>query len=205
MASRPTAGEVSVDLGGFKSSVDKQFSYLVRWIIGLYALIAAIIGGGFLLRADLGRIEGQIARSGAEIEGLRRDVSSLQQEMRSLQKSASDNTASQNRMLSAMQRQIASGFAEINNKLPAVSSNPLIALSTDEEQTIRTLLGVTAGPAKSAKYGIGDLLSGTVPFPDEVVAKVPKLKGFTYAKDPDNGSVLVADNRGRVVAVISPA
>ena len=189
----------------FKSSVDKQFSYLVRWIIGLYALIAAIIGGGFLLRADLGRIEGQIARSGAEIEGLRRDVSSLQQEMRSLQKSASDNTASQNRMLSAMQRQIASGFAEINNKLPAVSSNPLIALSTDEEQTIRTLLGVTAGPAKSAKYGIGDLLSGTVPFPDEVVAKVPKLKGSTYAKDPDNGSVLVADNRGRVVAVISPA
>ena len=192
-------------MGGFKPSVDKQFSYLVRWIIGLYALIAAIIGGGFLLRADLGRIKGQIARSGAEIEGLRRDVSSLQQEMRSLQKSASDNTASQNRMLSAMQRQIASGFAEINNKLPAVSSNPLIALSTDEEQTIRTLLGVTAGPAKSAKYGIGDLLSGTVPFPDEVVAKVPKLKGFTYAKDPDNGSVLVADNRGRVVAVISPA
>jgi hypothetical protein len=183
-SSRPIVGEVNVDLAGFKSNVEKQFGYQVRWIVGLYVLIGTLIGGGFLLRGDLGRIEGQIAKATAEIEALRRDVTSLQ-----------TNSTSQRELLSTMRGEIASGLAEINSKLP---SNPaqLLALSADEEQVIRDLLGVPKGPSNMApKYGIGDSIVGALPFPEDLVAKVPKLKGFRCGKDP-NGSVLIPNSRG---------
>jgi len=67
MAERTTAKEVSIDLAGFKTSVDKQFVLSFKLIFGLYTLLGAIIGGGFLLRGDLADSKAQIAKSGAEL------------------------------------------------------------------------------------------------------------------------------------------
>jgi hypothetical protein len=62
MAERPTAKHVSIDLDGFKASVDKQFALLTRLMFGLFALIGAVVGGGFLLRGDLADIKVQVGK-----------------------------------------------------------------------------------------------------------------------------------------------
>ena len=211
MADRPTAKEVSIDLAGFKSSVDvqfagvdKQISLLVKMVVGVYVLLGAIVGGGFLLRSDLGDIKAKVAEEGAEITGLRRDVTALQSRISALDKNTSDLAAAQSQML-AIQGQINNSLIQINSKLPPVPATQLLALGPDEEQIIRDFFGMAKGPASEPpKYRIGDSITGTTTMPDSLVLKLPKLKGFTYAKDPSNGSVLIADN-GRVVAIIARA
>ena len=67
MATSPTAKEVSVDLAGFKASVDQQFKavdqrldLIVKLIFAMFALFPMIVGGGFLLRNDLSEVKTEV-------------------------------------------------------------------------------------------------------------------------------------------------
>jgi hypothetical protein len=211
MADRTTAKEVSIDLAGFKSSVDKQFSLLTKAVFGFYALMVAVIGGGFLLHRDLSDIKAQISKSDEGITGLRRNLTSVQGRMGVLEKNTSDIVTTQKdiavvqRQILAAQGQIVASLGRIDSRLGSPLAVQPLALSPGEEQSIRDFFGIPKGLAKTPKYGIGDVIQNSAPVPDDLAAKVPRLKGFTYAKDPDNGSVLIVDITGHVVAVVGPA
>jgi hypothetical protein len=203
MSERTTAKHVSIDLDGFKSSVDKQFAFLFKLVFGVYALIGAVVGGGFLLRTDLGEIKAQGVKSDTEIVGLRRDMTGVQERVKELEKTTSSQISSLQKEVTERGDKIIASLTEINSKLPTQS--PLLSLSRNEEQLIRDFFGISKVPAKGpSKYSLGDVVPNTIPMPDSLIAKVPKLKGFAYAKDPNNGSILIVDGRAQVVAVVVP-
>jgi hypothetical protein len=212
MADRPTAKEVSIDLAGFKDSVDRQFSgvdkqiaLLTRLVFGLYALLFAVVGGGFLLRSDIGDLKAKVAENAAEITALRRDVGTVQTRLGTIEKGTSDLAAGQAQILT-LQNQIVSTLALMNDRLPQSQGNQLVALSADEQQAIREFFDVKGTAKGPAKFRIGDTAPDTKPVPDALVAKIPKLRGLAYAFDPGSGSVLIVSlTTMRVVAVIAPA
>jgi hypothetical protein len=212
MADRPTAKEVSIDLAGFKDSVDRQFAgvdkqiaLLLRLVFGLYALLFAVVGGGFLLRSDIGDLKAKLAENAAEIAALRRDLGTAQAHIGTIEMSTSGLASGQAQVLS-LQNQIVAALALMNEKLSQGQSNQPLVLSTDEQQAIREFFGIK-GPVKGpAKYRVGDTAPDTKPMPDALVAKIPLLTGLSYAFDPGSGSVLIVTlPTMRVVAIIAPA
>lgn len=200
MAERTTAKEVSIDLAGFKSSVDKQISLLTRLVLGIYVLIGAVVGGGFLLRTDLGEIKVEEAKTGEKVDGLRRDVTAVQDRIGKLTSDISDSQ----KQIAAMQTEIVADLAHIDAKLPAPAIS-VLALSPDEEEVIRFFFGLPKGlPSAPSKYKIGDVPFNVKPIPNSLVAKLPRLKGLGYTTDPNNGSILICDAVGRIVAIVAP-
>ena len=204
MADRPTAKEVSVDLAGFKDSVDKQIGLLTRLVFGLYALLVAIIGGGFLLRNDIGDLKAKLAESTAEVGALRRDLGALQTHVGAIEKSGSDLASGQTQIL-ALQNQVVNTLAQMADRLNPGQSNPLFALSASDQQSIRDYFGIKGPATGTPKYRLGDIVTDTKPVPDALIAKVPGLRGFAFTNDPGSNSlVIVSQPASRVVAVISP-
>jgi hypothetical protein len=204
---------LSRDIGSPQSSVDKQFENVNRqiarsdyYIFGLYGLIGAVIGGGFLLRSDLGDIKAQVVKSGAEIEGLRRDMTTVQGRIGAIETNTSQIVSGQNQMV-AIQRQMAVNLEQINSKISAAPTPQLLALSPDEEQTIREFFGLNKGQPspEKPKYGFGEIISDAKPLPNDLVTKLPKLKGFKYTFDPSNNSALIVGADDRIVAIIKQA
>jgi hypothetical protein len=203
MIDRPTsAGLVQVDLNGFKASVDKQFEAAQRqfglsnkMIFGIYAL---------LFGAALGAIGGGIAIY-REIDGLKADLKiDIASTKAEVTRSRSDFAGFQDRLmrledrLTAGQGQVNTGLAQINDSLGALrrdlAPTPSLVLSPIEEQ---------ARAKEPPKYRIGDLVMNASAFPNEILAKAPRLKDFMYLKD-QNGSVVIVGMNDRVVALVVP-
>jgi hypothetical protein len=199
MPDRLTTREVKADVEGVKTSVDRQYTL----VLGMYGLIAAVVGGGFLLRSDIGDIKKELGQSSAEITGLRRDMTTVQARLDAIAKNTSDLASGQTQLIS-LQNQIGALLTQMNNKLP---TQPLVvvALGPMEEQIVRDFFGLSKISKEPSRYTVGDTLPGASPIPEQLYSKVPRLKGLNYAKDPANGSLLVADALNRVVAIISPA
>jgi hypothetical protein len=123
-----------------------------------------------------------------------------------LDKSAADLASGQSRIVT-LQGNISSTLAQINDKIPQGQGVQVLALSGGEQQIIRDFFGVPKGPAtQPPKFKVGDAAPDATAIPDDLVAKVPQLKGLAYAKDAGNGSVLiVALPARRVIAIIAPA
>jgi hypothetical protein len=208
---RPTQADiVQVDLDGFKASVDKQFEATQRqfglankMILGIYALLfgAALgaIGGGIAVYREIGEakqtLETQIVATKAEVSASRRDFDTIQ-----------DRVGKIEERLTTGQGQLSTGLASINESIASLRRDltPAIVLTPTEEDAIRSVFFLPKGPPKAPpKYKIGDVISGASSFPDEILAKAPRLKDFRYAKDP-NGSVMIIGANDRVVAVVAP-
>jgi hypothetical protein len=214
MATSPTAREVSVDLAGFKSSVDQQFTslnaalhratdavdkrldFVIRLVFAMFAIFPIVIGGGFLLRSEIGDVKIELGKIGVQVSGLREDLSRIEKRPdRAL-------TVSDPQIL-ALQTQMNSILRRIEERLNN-SSVPPIALAEEEKQVIRAFLGVK--PSKeAAKYSVGDVVSGAKDLPDALVSKLPKLQGLRFLFDPFNGSALLVAADNRIVAIVEPA
>lgn len=203
MPERTTAKEVSIDLAGFKSSVDKQMTLLMRLIFGVYVVIGAVVGGGFLLRSDLGDIKAELAKTAEKVDTLRRDATVMQEHISKLPSDIADSQEQTSATLAALRTEIRSDLSRIYSRLPGPEVAPL-NLSVDETNTIRFFFGLpaTPNPKISIKYRIGDVPYNVKPIPDNLVEKVPGLAGLGYTKDPDTGSVLICDPMSRIVAIV---
>jgi hypothetical protein len=66
-------------------------------------------------------------------------------------------------------------------------------------------LGLRSRISGPPNFKLGDWVptTSTKPLPDQLIAKLPKLKEVSYLID-SNGWAILADTRGRVVAVVGP-
>ncbi len=218
----PTPSEVAIDLAGFKASVDQQFkslttsvdqqfkslttlvtekieslSKLVWWMVGIIVLI---IGSGGLLYRESGEVKGELGKVGVQITALREDISRIEKRF-ATPVPANDATTQQS--LAQMNLTL----RRIEEKLSGPPSPIELSLTDAERDIIRSFLGLNKGPPKvRAKYQIGEAYSGAVnEFPNELVGKLTKLKGFKFAYDPNNGSALIISADNRVVAIVEQA
>jgi hypothetical protein len=216
MANTPTAKEVSIDLAGFKSSVDQQFTslkgalaqaeiaidkrldFVAKLVFAMFAIFPISIAGGFFLRNEISDVKIELGKIGVQISGLREDLSRIEKRGDKPPVSVSDP------QIIALQTQMNFVLHRIEDRLNNSSVPPAIALTEDEKQLIRNYLGVK--PSKeAAKYSVGDVVSGAIDLPDALVSKLPKLQGLRYLKDPNNGSALLVARDNRIVAIIEPA
>lgn len=205
MATSPTAKEVSVDLAGFKSSVDQQFKAVdkqldlaVKLIFAMFAIFPIIIGGGFLLRSDLGEVKVELGKIVVQVSALREDMNrNANRADKSAQISDPQALALQSQMNSALRR--------IEDKLNVSPPTPL-ALSDEEKSLIRLFFNLNKGPSREpAKYSIGDVFTGAMELPTDLVRKLNKLKELRVGLDPSNGSVLLVGADDRIVAIVEKA
>jgi hypothetical protein len=222
MAERTTAKEVKIDLDGFKASMERQFSLMFRWIAGLYVLFGGVVATGLLVQVE-------VARNGVEITGLRRDFTVLQRDIASVQR---DVTAVHERFaglakgvsglesgvarIAGLQEQMladqrnvstnmSAALSRIDRRLPEINPLGLLALDANERQTIRSYFGVPKEKSSGLKVSLGEQVSGPVDLvPDELVAKVPKLKGIRYNRDPATGSILFVGYDDRIIGIVEP-
>ena len=143
MTSSPTAKEVSVDLSGFKSSVDQQFKSLkdevdkrldliLKLIFAMFGIFPIIAGGGFLLRNDLGEVKVELGKIGVQISALHEDLSRIEKR---IDKPVQISDA----QILALQTQLNSVLRRIEDKLNVSASGPL-ALTDDDKNLIRSIL-----------------------------------------------------------------
>jgi hypothetical protein len=224
MATSPTAKEVSVDLAGFKSSVDQQFkhvdtkidaaqraidgqlSLILRAIAALFTLIPMIIGGGFLLRSDLNEVKVELGRTGEKITALGDRISVLGDDVgriRTAQKPDPEAVADRAQITFALRR--------IENKL---NGNAPITLTEDEKNLVRSFLKIAGPPKGKGQYKVGDLINPSIDLgvfrravlvPDDLANKAPVLSGLRLSVDPVNGSALVIAADNHIVAIVDSA
>jgi hypothetical protein len=206
MATSPTAKEVSVDLAGFKSSVDQQFKAVdkqldlaVKLIFAMFAIFPIIIGGGFLLRSDLGEVKVELGKIGVQVSALREDVNRIA-------KRAENAAQISDPQVLALQTQMNSALRRIEDKLNVSPSTPL-ALTDDEKSLIRLYFNLNkGGPSKEpAKYAVGDLFTGAKELPTDLISKLSRLKGLRVGFDPSDGSALLVAADDRIVAIVEQA
>jgi hypothetical protein len=203
MATGPTAREVNLDLAGFKSSVEKQFgavSLLLYWLLGIGV---AILGIGFTLLTQIWANHTETATLGERIAALSKDVNRVEKHLEDSDKNSA-SIADLARQTLAFQGTMNSTLSRIEDKLN--SKSQALNLSDDDERIIRNFFGLDKGPPKyKPKYAIGDVVFDTKAVPDDLVAKLPKLRGLTMSFDPGNGSVLFVGTGNRIVGVVEPA
>src|SRR5258708_3799083 len=96
-----TAKEVSVDLTGFKDSVEKQFAHLSKLVFFLYPILIGIIGGGFLLHKELGDIKASSAQTGEKVESLKNELVAAKERLRAIETSTSEVAAAHRQVVAA--------------------------------------------------------------------------------------------------------
>jgi len=210
MADRTTAKEVKIDLDGFKGGVDRQFSWVVRWIAGLYLVGGAIVGGGFLIRSDLGGVQKEIATNSAEITGLRRDIEGVQKRLDAFGKGITDFDSRLGKIGSAQddivsaQREAVTALRRIERRFPELSPVDTLSLDPKDRQIIRDFFKLVPGKSKSAQVNIGETVKDAIPVPDDLATNVPRLRGLLYARDVESGAVVFVNITGRAIGIVEP-
>jgi hypothetical protein len=178
--------------------VDKQLDLVLKLIFAMFAIFPIIIGGGFLLRSDLGEVKVELGKIGVQVSALRED-------MNRIAKRAENPAQISDPQVLALQTQMNSALRRIEDKLNFSPSTPL-ALSDDEKSLIRLFFNLNKGPSKEpARYSVGDVFAGAKELPADLVYKLSRLKGLRVGFDPSNGSALLVAADDRIVAIVEQA
>ena len=183
--------EVSIDLSGFKQSVDRQFAYTHRLIFYVGAVLLAMAGGGFAIYKQIGDLQ-------SDVTGLQHDVSAINERLTKIEKYGSDSAESQGKIQTLL--------SQINTRLAASQTQDIgpfapVDLNSNERALVAKFLGAKP-EATPPKFSLGDLVSGEAvkPLPAQLVAAVPKLAGakFTF----NSGWIILTGAGNRVVATV---
>jgi hypothetical protein len=104
-----------------------------------------------------------------------------------------------------LQAQATTSLARVDARM-FVPAFKALRLKPEEEQFIRDFFGLTGASTVSTRYWIGETnTEAAAPIPDDLVVKLPLLKGLNFAKDPQNGAILITDGANRIVAIVPSA
>jgi hypothetical protein len=188
--------EVAIDLEAFKREVEPRFTHLntlVYWILAV--IVGAAASGGFAIYKLTGDIEKNLAGLSQNVVDLSKTVSDLSDRVK-----AHDQRVVREPNLQPLLDELRRMGSVLQAVRPA---NPdRLALSSDERNIILSFLapGPVTGPVE---VEIGDRIPTAFlkPIPDNLAAKLPKLKGLSYALS--NGTPVIAQANGRVIAIVT--
>jgi hypothetical protein len=89
---------------------------------------------------------------------------------------------------------------------PTVGTAPRLAFTEEEKAQVRHSLKLEGPPSKAPpKYALGETVTDSKQIPDRLLTKLPKLKGFRLATDPNTGSALFVDTTDHIIALVPKA
>jgi hypothetical protein len=192
-----SAKEVNVNLTSFKASVDKQFAAVDKVLYLLIGIGLTIVGVGFAFQREIASIEQKLDNSASQISAIERRLEKIETNVDAGVKTQLEAKALQGDILAVLGKI----SDNINN-----SPIQIFPLTEDDKKVIREFFGIDRGPSRfKPKYLVGQFVTGAVPIADELVAKLPKLSGLKTFRDPENGSVLLVGDLGRIVSIVAPA
>jgi hypothetical protein len=136
----------------------------------------------------------------ASVKGLSDQVTRIEGDLKEVRNLTVDSRTSAKRILEIVER-----IDERQQRIAPTPPFQPLTLSDGEAQLVRNRLGVPPLTAPIGKIKIGDALpeTQTKPFPDDLVAKLPKLKGARFfVDDANNGVALVDVISNKVFAII---
>lgn len=183
---------VAIQLDEFRKSIEERVGWLralVWTLLGFVGTLIALVGGVYWL---FGGLPDRITRMQDDIKELRSDFRGVLSESRNVRGELKDARS-----------EILTALARIESKQGQPGTR-VASLSESESKIIRDRLGLPPVTNEPGKFKIGDLLSegSTKPLPDDLVAKLPKLKGARFASDINNALLLVDGVSGQIFAII---
>jgi hypothetical protein len=138
----------------------------------------------------------QISTLKAEIAALKREAAATKEKLGKLEKGMADVATAQTDLVAALSRTDTRGW-------PARGS---MTLSDDEKRLVRSMIRVAPrAPGTAQTINVDDAIpsSALIPIPEQLMEKLPKLKGARFTVDR-NGAIAIVGPHGRVEIVISP-
>ena len=143
-------------------------------------------------------VVGQFTAVKIQITGLKNDVAGLREKLAKLEANVVAAPPLANE---------AKGGADA--RMPAIPvRTPPFSLTRDEIQLIRDFIKVPPAPPGAARnINVGDILPDTAlaPLPDQIMEKLPKLRGARFTVDRNGAIVVVAPGTNRVDVIIDPS
>jgi len=173
------------DLGKLEGSVDvlKQLTFAV---IGI---LTVIVGGGIALFVQIHSVSSDLEMAKTELSG----------RLARVEGAAIGLTAGQSDVSGSLSR-IEKRIAE----LAPLPQSPVLTLSSDDRMIIRTVLKFDPDQAYKGIGHLGDALPDAKLFdyPDELLSKIPALKGTRYTFDAKGQLLIVSLAEQRVIAIV---
>jgi hypothetical protein len=191
MSEPKTIREVNYVVQGVKEALDGRITLLQMGVGACLTIIIAVAGGGFALHKEIASVDSKLS---------------------ALQASINERTSKLSAEIAALpnnQKQLQEALARIEARLPAPTP-PIqlvgMQLTPEETRVLRDFFRAF-GVGKGGPYKLGDkipdeALSST---PDEIVARIAKLKGTKVVVDSTGSIVLTAGLSNQVIAIIPPS
>jgi hypothetical protein len=199
-----TFREMNIWLGEFRAGLENRLDGILERFSDLKTWVGAIFGSIVTLVVAVGGLYAYVYFGVlTKIDDLKTDllakIGALQQSIAVLESQSKELKATNDRMLSTL---LSTGRND--QRLPtSPPSGPEITASDALfiRQFVKTSPITTATPQK---IKVGDQLSDATltPLPDDLIARLPKLKGVRYSIDPENNLIALADPSGRVFALV---
>jgi hypothetical protein len=195
MSDPRTIREVNIATGGMEKRIK-----LLQWVGGgICALLVALLGVGIAQYRDIGKVEVDVGAIKATVEGIEKRLGLIETDLRAVR-------TDQGQILAKIQTP---PTPPAPPPTPPPRLQDLIAggfyITDAEASLIRDFL--KAGPKKPdvpSKIALWDRLpqSDTQPLPDDLAAKLPKIKGLRFTTDVNNAIALVEPSQNVVIAII---
>jgi hypothetical protein len=186
--------EVNIARKGLEDRVD----LLQKWLWGLAGLLGTVFAAAVWINVQLGEQKTDIAV-------IKTDVKNVGDRLARIEKTVDDIRSDSGQILSRISR-LEPAPRPQPTPAPSPDLRPVAGfyLTDGEAKLVRELLRTPPKSDAPAKYGLWVRVpeTDTTPLPDDVVGKIPKLKGLRYAIDPGNNAIALVEPSGSVVATI---
>lgn len=180
------------DFGRDFGKLEGSVAVLQKLSFAIIGFLGVIVVGGLGLFVQMSGIRTDLT---AQIADARLDLS---QRVAKLEGGIAQIQSSQSSALTAISR--------IETRLAGSSPVAALALSPEDERTIRGFLKFDPKRAYKRIIAIGDIISDATldEFPSDLISKVPILKGNRYTFDIKGRILIVSATSNRVRAIVFP-
>jgi hypothetical protein len=190
-----------------QAGLEARLGLLQKLILAVIGLLGAILLGAAAIYVQVGDLKTDVAVT-------KNTVATINERVAKMEKGI-DDIRSETGQIRSETGQILSRVARLDPQpvpqRPQPASPPDLRnviggfyVTEGEGKALRELLGAPQKTDAPPKIGLWQRVSEQLlkPIPDDVAAKLPKLKGLRYAIDPGNNAIALAEPSGLVIATI---
>jgi hypothetical protein len=190
MTDPKTIREQNIENEGFRKGLEERVGVFQKMVWTVIGLLGAIMIGAGAIYIQIGDLK-------TDVGVIRTNIINLVERFSKMEKSAEDSRASE--------RQIITTLGRIEAQVP--KSDPIIAgfyLTASEASAIAQVLRPPLRNDNQPTISVGSRVPENMlrPIPDELLAKIPRLRGARYVIDANNAVALAAPGTDVIFAIV---